>query len=124
MKRLVSAILILLMLFGCAFPDSSPKDYLSLMYWMYSMNHDVEDKYLDTTVMYLLLHYELMLSETLGMLETPGREDEYKEIYDGLIEDIGLVCDIRRAYTGGFMTKEVYTEKLFEIVGTIAEPLK
>ena len=119
MKRLVSVLLVLMMLFGCACAADT-KDTLSTIYWLYTMNNDLEDKYIDTALMYLLLYQNERLSKTIGMRDLMG-EEGYRMMFDGWIEAIRNICEKKLAYSNGEMTREAFTSYLFTVIQSIVE---
>lgn len=119
MKMLVSVLLVLMMLFGYACAADT-KDTLSTIYWLYTMNNDLEDKYIDTALMYLLLYQEEMLAKTVDMKDLIG-EDGYRMMYDAWIEAIMNICEKKLAYSSGEMTKEAFTEYLFTVIKAIID---
>lgn len=114
MKKLVSAMLILVMLLGCAYADDT-KDMLSTIYVLYSMNNDIADKYIDTALMYFLRYQDEGLEKTLGLIGIVG-EETYRTAYDGQIGIIKYICEKKLAYANGEMTKDEFTSLLFGLI--------
>lgn len=124
MKRLVSAILILMLLCGCAMASEASEDInkmLTTLYWMYSMDNDLDIKYIDLAAAYLILEADTHLMTSSNILEFKGMEETYEAGVRGWMEIIRNISDMRISYSDGQITKEMYAKKLFTIIKAVLD---
>ena len=127
MKRVLSVLLVIVCLMGCAVADGADDDInkmLTTLYWMYTTDKDLDIKYIDMAASYMILEYDTHLFTTLRILEFQGMEEVYESGFKGWIEIINYICEARLEYSDGKITKAEYANKVFSMVKVYLDTAK